>query len=262
MNSINLSLKSIVQHTYEFEDTKLRDAIEHIENSFYTLEDENKSVLAWSEVTELIEAYKSADITLEQNGEPVGETTTFFKNGLDKERVVRAILWSLGVVSGVFASSSSLNFGFIALAIGVVILAVRKLLRIKFLYVPSEKDLEKEGNWSFIVVGEASIEMFYDSKYEKLEQQIQEAKSLIGLGDTIDDDVIELESYCVVTAPITIELQVDEAFRVIRVSSGLPREVSLTNLSKLNKMLGFSRNFELLGLVFIGIAAAVFIFNL
>jgi hypothetical protein len=262
VNTVNLTIHSVVQHSIEFENTTLEDALDRVETSFYTLEDENENALAWSDMTEMVQIHRSAEIVQQRDGEAVGESTRVFGKRFDFQMIVRVLLWSAGFLTWWFIDEVPNVFAFLALALGLAILALRKFLRIKYLYVPSKSDLTRIGNWSFIVVGNANIEMFYETKYLNKESQVQEAKSLIGLSDPIDDDVIELESYCIVTSPLTIELEVGDAFRVVKVSEDLPKEVSLNNLNKFSKALGFSTYAVDLATASIGISVALFLLNL
>lgn len=262
VNTINLTLSSVVQHSIEFEDTTLEDAIDRLEKACYVLEDEDENALAWSEMDEMVQFHRSAEIVLNQDGEAVGESIRVVGKRFDPRIITKTILWSVGFLTWWFVDEVSNAIAFFVFALGILILALRKLLRMKYLYVPPKSDLARKGNWSFIVVGNANIEMFYDTKYLDRDSQVLEAKSLLGLSDPIDDDVIELESYCITTSPLTIELEVDEAFRVVSVSDDLPKEISLNNLSKFSKVMGFSNNAKDLALVCVGISIAFFLLNL
>lgn len=262
VNTINLTLSSVVQHSIEFEDTTLEDAIDRVENSFYVLEDDDENALAWSDIDEMRLFDRSAEMVLNHDGEPVGESTRITGRSFSPQITIRVILWSAGFLTWWFVDVVSNMIAFFALAFGLVILALRKYLRTRPLYTLSRDDLARKGDWRFIVTGNANIEIFYETKYDNKNSQIVEARSLLGLAEPLDDDVIELESYCIMTSPLTVELEVVDTFRVIKISDDLPKEISLNDLGSFSRFVGFSDIAKDFILVCIGISLASFLVTL
>ena len=251
MKQIQLKVDALIEHTVQYEDMVLKDSIDFLKNVFYDLADEDEVQLPWSEVSEMISFCDRATITVGTSDEYGDEGNNLIPSKFNYRKILRGFVWVLFLPLMFFFEAKELVYPSLTLA--VISFTTNHFYRKSKITKLDGSALAEVGTWSFFVTGKSSSHLFYDSKYDKHSDLEQEALSLLNLAEALDEDPIGVDTYTYISDIYSIELKIENDFKVIYVSDDLPNSVSIGKMNWFQREIFNSSFTQQISAFFIGV---------
>ena len=258
MKQVHLIADALIEHTAEYEDTVLKDSIDSIKNAFYDLANMDEVQLPWSEVSEMISFCDRVTVTVGESDEYGEEGNNLIPSKFNYSKTLRGFVWILFLpLIWVFEAKELV---YLSLILAVISFSANHFYRKSKITKLDSSLLAEVGNWSFLVTGKSSSHLFYESKYDKGSDLEQEALSLLNLAEVLDEDQIEVDTHTYISEIYSIELKIENEFKVIYVCNDLPNFVSIGKMNWFQREIFNSGLTQQISAFFIGVGL-VALFN-